>query len=149
MEKKQPKIGFTLKKITTEQFAILPDAYQEDKDADMTTQVSFAINPENRMLGVKVLFRFSHGKATFLVLETSCHFEIAQAGWNEAKQQDEKLLFPVGFIQHLSMLTVGTARGVMHAKTENTDFNTFIVPTLNLTELLKEDLVFDLKNPEA
>lgn len=148
MKKSQPKIGFALKKITTEQFAILADAYKQGKDAEMTTQISFAINPANRMLGVKILFRFSHGSATFLLLEASCHFDIAKDGWNAVKQENEKLIFPVGFIQHLSMITVGTARGILHAKTENTELNQFIIPTINLTEILKEDLVFDLSNPE-
>ena len=48
-------------------------------------------------------------------------------------------------MKHLSVITVGTARGVLHAKTENTPFNKFVLPTINVTELVKEDVSFDLE----
>jgi hypothetical protein len=42
------------------------------------------------------------------------------------------------------MLTTGTSRGVLFAKTEATQFSKFIVPTLNVTEMIKEDASFDI-----
>ena len=42
------------------------------------------------------------------------------------------------------MITVGTLRGVLHAKTENTEFNEFFLPTINVTDLIKEDIRFNL-----
>jgi len=38
------------------------------------------------------------------------------------------------------VVTVGTARGVLHNKTENTVFNRFIIPLLDATALIKEDV---------
>lgn len=43
------------------------------------------------------------------------------------------------------MLTIGTTRGVLHSKTENTPFNSFLLPTLNVMELVKKDVVFKLE----
>ncbi len=37
------------------------------------------------------------------------------------------------------MLCVGTARGILHAKTEGTAFNDFILPAINVEELVEED----------
>lgn len=42
------------------------------------------------------------------------------------------------------MLTIGTTKGVLHSKTENTTFNHFVLPTLNGNELVKNDVVFDI-----
>ena len=42
---------------------------------------------------------------------------------------------------------MGTLRGVLHAKVENTPYNMFILPTINVTELVKEDIV--IKTNEA
>lgn len=44
------------------------------------------------------------------------------------------------------MLTIGTARGVLHSKTESTPFNSFLLPTLNVNELVKKDVVFKIEN---
>ncbi len=49
-----------------------------------------------------------------------------------------------GFLAHLAMITTGTARGVLFAKTEATQFSKFIIPTLNVAEMIKEDASFDL-----
>jgi hypothetical protein len=43
----------------------------------------------------------------------------------------------------MGMITVGTCRGILHAKTENTKFNQFLIPTINVAELIKEDSVFE------
>jgi hypothetical protein len=44
------------------------------------------------------------------------------------------------------MLTVGTARGVLHAKTENTKYNRYVLPTINVASMIKNDAVFNFGN---
>ncbi|WP_262906606.1 hypothetical protein [Tenacibaculum finnmarkense] len=41
------------------------------------------------------------------------------------------------------MITVGTTRGVLHSKTDNTIFNEFILPTLNVSQMITEDGEFE------
>ena len=48
---------------------------------------------------------------------------------------------PKGLLTHLSVITVGTARGVLHAKLEKTKFEHFILPTMDISDLLEDDLV--------
>jgi hypothetical protein len=36
------------------------------------------------------------------------------------------------------MLTIGTTRGVLHAKTEHTLFNQYLLPTINVNDIVKE-----------
>jgi len=43
---------------------------------------------------------------------------------------------------HLSVMTVGTARVVLHTKTEGTFFNRFLLPTINVPELVTDDIQF-------
>jgi hypothetical protein len=40
------------------------------------------------------------------------------------------------------MLTIGTSRGILHAKTEGTEFNKFILPTINVNQLVEKDAEF-------
>ena len=56
-----------------------------------------------------------------------------------------RLVVPKGFLQHMGMLTVGTSRGILHAKTENTNLNQFHIPTVNVAELINKDSVFEFK----
>ena len=55
------------------------------------------------------------------------------------------MIVPKGFLAHLAMITTGTSRGVLFAKTEATPFSKFIVPTLNVEEMIKKDAIFDIE----
>ncbi len=49
-----------------------------------------------------------------------------------------------GFARHLSVIAVGTARGVLHSKTEDTDLNHIALPLINIEEVLQEDVIIEL-----
>jgi len=141
------KIGFSLKKITTEQFAIIESAFKEGEDVQFSVNAKYGINEKDKMVAVFVSPAFYQDKKAFLVLEIGCHFKIVDEAWESFKNKDKtKLTIPVGFIRHLIMLTIGTARGVLHSRTENTPFNNFLMPTINVTEIVKSGVAFDLKS---
>jgi len=41
-----------------------------------------------------------------------------------------------------AMLTAGALRRILHAKTEGTSFNKYVLPTINVTGIIKEDAKF-------
>jgi len=43
----------------------------------------------------------------------------------------------------MTVLTIGTARGVLHAKLEKIGFEKFILPTLDISNMIEEDMSFD------
>jgi len=57
----------------------------------------------------------------------------------------KSIILPVSLITHMAVLTVGTARGILHSKTENTKFNKYLLPTINVTESLKSDIAIALE----
>ncbi|UOB17875.1 hypothetical protein [Abyssalbus ytuae] len=141
------KIGFSLKKVTTEQFAIIESAFNEGEDVQFSVNAKYGINEKDKMVAVFVSPAFYQNKKPFLVLEIACHFKIDDDAWESFKNKENtKLTIPVGFIRHLIMLTVGTGRGVLHSKTENTPFNDFLMPTINVTEIVKSGVAFNLKS---
>lgn len=149
MPEEKNKIGFALKKITTEQFAIIESSYKGGDVVDLKAGLRFGINFDNRIISVIFSTSLIQEKSPFLVIEVGCHFNITAEAWdsfyNESKTD---LVVPKGFIGHLVMLTIGTTRGVLHSKTENTPFNSFLLPTLNVNELVKEDVVFKVEGIE-
>lgn len=142
-------IVFTLVGITTKQFAIIEDNFQKEGNVRFGMSFNFNMNPDNKVIGVFPTFQLECNESVFLIIETACHFNIKDEAWNQmCHEEDKKLVLPKGFVQHLGMLAVGTARGVLHAKTENTEFNNFFIPPINVTNFLKEDIVFELKNEQ-
>ncbi|HOH74159.1 MAG TPA: hypothetical protein PKW38_00095 [Paludibacteraceae bacterium] len=143
MKKENTQVGFALKGIKTEQFAIFEENYSPKKETSLGTELQFKLDQNNKQIAVFLGFEFLQGKKVFLKIQVSCHFKIEESSWNSLIQEN-KLIVPKGFLAHLAMITTGTSRGVLFAKTEATPFSTFIVPTLNVAEMIKEDVSFDI-----
>jgi hypothetical protein len=139
-------IGFLLKRIATEQFAMIEQGYAKGESVAFKTGIQFAVDREEQIVGVFVQVSFLQKENPFLLLEVVVEFEIHEEAWNSFLHEAEnQLVVPQSFLTHLTMISVGTVRGILHAKTENTDFNRFIVPTINVAERVNKDGVFPLK----
>ncbi|MBE7651964.1 hypothetical protein [Tenacibaculum finnmarkense] len=137
------EIGFKLEKINTEQFAIIEDAYDTCcEEIGLEAIVKFGINSENPAIISIIKFQFEQNKKPFLIIEVSCEFGIEETKWN-IFNKGTKIHIPKDFLAHLAMITVGTTRGVLHSKTDNTIFNEFILPTLNVSQMITEDGEFE------
>jgi hypothetical protein len=140
---KKINIGFALAKITTEQFAIIEDNFVESKEIGIRTNIRFGADNEKQLMAVFTSFMFESNKKPFVVIEAGCHFDISPDTWETMLNENkDSLTVPKGFLQHMAMLTVGTTRGILHAKTENTCFNKFHLPTINVADLIQKDNVF-------
>lgn len=143
---KRDKVGFSLLKITTEQFAVIESAFNEKGDIQLGVGFEFGIDPDHRVVASIVRFELLTQNNPFLLIHVRCDFSVEENAWKEFSCVEKKsICFPQGFISHLAVLTVGTARGILHAKTENSRFNEFFLPTINVTDFVKEDVTFELK----
>lgn len=139
------KIGFVLNKISTEQFAMLDMDIDKKKEIGIGTQIGFGVDEKNKVFITLALFKFQQDNNTFLIIEVACHFKIADSTWDKVLDKESRVItFPKNFVSHLLVLTIGSTRGVLHAKTENTKFNEFILPTINVNDLITSDIALDL-----
>lgn len=143
METKK-NISFRLLNIITEQFATFEIENLPDTN-DLQSDLQFSINPENRVVACKMKFQFLYEKQPIVVLTVICNFDVEENSWNTNIVSNNKIILPKHFLEHLCVITVGTSRGILHAKTENTTFNRFIIPTLNVSNLVAKDVVFEIK----
>ncbi len=142
---KNISIGFQLRKITTEQFAIIDEAFdRSNAEINMSIGLKFGLDAENKVIASFVKIQFEQNKVPFIIVEIANHFGIKNSAWNNLSKKGNMMIIPKGFAAHLVMLTAGTLRGVLHCKTENTEFNQFILPTINVTELILEDVELTL-----
>ena len=141
------KVGFALKKVTTEQFAIIESSFQKGEPIELKANLRFGVNFDSKNVSVYFSTNLEQKKTPFLIIEVGCHFNIEDSAWTNFFNKDKsELTIPKGFIGHLVMLTIGTARGVLHSKTENTPFNEFLLPTLNVNNMVKQDISFKLND---
>lgn len=143
MGKEKTNIGFALQGIKTEQFAILDENYTPKKEVGLGTGLQFKINHQNKQIATFLSFEFIQGKKVFLKIQVSCHFKIEENAWDSFIREN-KLILPKGFLAHLAMITTGTTRGILFAKTEATPFSKYMIPTINVAEMIEDDASFDL-----
>jgi len=147
MDKKPINIGFALSRITTEQFALIEDNFESGYEVKIHVNIRFAADNKAKLVGVFTKFTFETNQKQFLIIEVGCHFNIEPKAWEDMfVEESNQLTIPKGFLRHLTLITVGTARGILHAKTENTPYNKFYLPTINVADLIKQDNVFEFND---
>lgn len=149
METPNKSIGFSLKKVSTEQFAIIEEDFNDKGKIRLKSSFRFAADETKKYVAVFASFIFDSDSKPFLIVEAGCHFLLKDNEWDEmTNSETNALVIPKGFLCHLAMLTVGTSRGILHAKTEGTCFNKYVLPTINVTEIIKEDATFSFNKLE-
>ncbi|MCF8218493.1 MAG: hypothetical protein K9J21_05890 [Bacteroidales bacterium] len=147
-KKKDQQINFRLERVTTEQFSIDEEVYDEagsKSKINLNVRFNYALNSESKIVSVFTGFKFEMNGVSFLIIEAGGHFLIKEEDWNDMlSPENNKITLPKGFVQHMAMITVGTTRGILHAKTDGTEFNRFLIPTINLTEIIRKDVVLEV-----
>ncbi|WMX16300.1 hypothetical protein [Aureispira sp. CCB-E] len=139
---------FGLRKINTIEFATtIEPTVSEHEKMELKANIMLGINENLRFIITSIKFQFEIDNSPFIILNMSCEFEIEEDVWNQSiDKEGSSISFPRNFLLHLVATTVGTARGILYTKTEHTPFNKYLLPMLNINELVKEDQVFQLKN---
>lgn len=136
--------GFNLVNVQTEQFAL----FEENKGTSMdsysiSTDIEIGLSEPEKgvqmLLGITMLQK----NKPHIKIEVSCDFVIEEKTWDSFCNENE-ILLPAGFMRHLAKISIGTVRGILHARTRNTAFSDFMLPLLNVGKLVAEDIRFTL-----
>ncbi|WP_268034024.1 hypothetical protein [Algoriphagus sp. PAP.12] len=141
------QVTFNLKGISTDEFATIKECYNKEEDVQVETGYGFEIDPGNYTVAVRFSILFKCNESPFIVLKLTCAFDVEKESFDSFLDSESgKYIIPKGFLTHLTVLTIGTARGVLHVKLEKTGFEKYLLPTLNVSDLIKEDMVFEIPN---
>jgi len=136
-------IGFFMRQIKVNQFAILADD-APSSEIPIEFSIQFKTDSVGKWIAVSFKTQYLNGSAPLLLLELQCDFQVKPEDWDTILVTEGKLVFPVDFLRHIALHTVGTARGVLFSKTEGSPFNRFILPMVDLEKMISEDLVVTL-----
>ena len=130
-------IAYRITRIETLQFAIFPDAFQSGPDVRIDTNFEYNVRSDIGQIRNVLKISYVQNDKLLLVAELACYFDIAPEGAQLIKAQGK---VPVDFLRFLGSVSVGTIRGLIHAKTEGTVLNPIILPPVNLEDMIKNDM---------
>ena len=144
--KEELALSFKLVGISTNEFAMFEESYTEDENVRMGTFVNFGHDREHRVLGATLKFQFEQNEKPFLVIAATCSFQMEEKAWESLMEDDgQKIVIPEGFASHMAVIKVGTIRGILYEKTKDTIFKDYIIPPINLTDSIKEDVEIEFE----
>ena len=131
-------INYVIKRLETLQFAMFPDRFVNGKDVEIRSGFGFDVKNDYSTIRHIVDFEFYQDEELILTLKIACYFELAP---ETQKEIEKEQVIPVDFLRYMGTISVGLARGVIHAKTEGTVLNSVVLPPINLVDAIKEDLI--------
>jgi hypothetical protein len=138
----EKKIYFKLSKIITEEFAVLEENFTDGNPINLDTAIEFKLDTENKKFIVTCTFSFIQNASVFIKMKVCNIFIVKRDAWTSFVKGN-KLIFPKSFAIHTSMLTVGTARGILHTRTDRTRFCDYVLPTIDITKIVTQDIEFN------
>lgn len=135
-------IRFRMHKINIDQFAILVKN-TDVANVKILNSIGIKHTADCKSFMILSEFSFEENEKQLMVLNVSCEFTIHQQDF-ATLVKDNIITIPKHIIDYFIAQTIGTARGILHCKTEGTIYNGIIIPPINATEFLKEDMVIKL-----
>ena len=149
-DQKNLALGFTLNGIETKEFAIVSEEFKKGVQLGLNTDINFGHNIERRQIGVIAKFKFFQEDTLLVVISVICSFQLTEDTWEELlDEEQQKLILPKGFASHLGIITIGTIRGILHEKTRKTAYEDLILPPINLTKIIEDDVEIDLNEEDT
>lgn len=139
------KLGFAFTGLRTISFAQIEVAYKKTGETNLISHLGFGIDIDDHTITCNTKFSFEKKKdQPFLILELRGLFTINKNDFlNKVKQTDNSFLITKDLATHFAVLMIGSARGVLHAKTEGTTFNQYLLPTMDVKNMIPEDIVLN------
>ena len=136
------KIPFRIFKIENDPIELHADLVDKNLIIEFSFQVSFNGDLKNRIIGCKTDYVFKQKDTIISSLTVYCYFMIEKE-FVKSKTVNNKLELSKDFLRYLATISVGTARGIQHAKTQGTDLNSMVIPPINLVSMDIQDFVIE------
>jgi len=128
-----------MSRINLDQFAILTTTVPDKADVTFTALPWFGYSIDTHHIRCSLEITYQLQGETIIILKMSCEFKIGDEDWN-ALVADSRIHIPKSFMAHLAMHTIGTARGILFCKTEGTPFSQLILPPIDATSMIINDI---------
>ena len=133
-------IKFRMFGIHIDQFAILSKSAPLE-DLGLGVNLNYKHAAKGRIMSCSTEFTFlNSAQEKIMILAITCEFEIEENDYKNI-HKNEKTIISKELLEYFAVHTIGTARGILFCKTESTPYNNIIIPPLNVSEMIKDDMV--------
>lgn len=140
-------IRFDLVGILTEQFVTRIGNKPDSEEIEVKTSVSFNVfGKGSNIISVSLRTEYLNPESGkhFLVAEIQCAFILDSEDWDALVDEEKaKITLPYLFAVDISNIAIGALRGVVHAKTEDSDIN-FVLPFIRPEEMISGDVELEM-----
>lgn len=137
-------IPFRIFKIENDPIELHADLVNHDlKDVEFGFQISFNGDLEAGIIGCRTNYLFRQKETIISSLTVYCYFMMDPA-FVESGLKKKSLVIPKEFLRYIATISVGTARGIQHAKTQGTILNSLVIPPVNLMEIDIKDFKLEV-----
>lgn len=130
---------FKIGNITTLQFAVI-NGEMQDVALNFSAEFKYEISEINQEIGCIFKYQFQSERGTHLIIEVRIDFIVESTSFKKNIIVDDQFVIPIYLAKHLAMICVGTTRGILHEKTNNSPINKFPIPTINVAKRITKDL---------
>lgn len=115
-----------------------------EKPVNISTGFQFKLNKQDKLIACIGEYKYSQDETPVMALTLECIYMIESSSFDSLRQED-KYVVSADILQYLATISVGTARGEIHARTEasGSALRTVVLPPINLTKIITNDSLFD------
>lgn len=125
------EIKYALRGVTIDQFATVFEPASDNVEINISIPIK--TNYGGRALAVGANIQFTEAGRPFMVAEAFCHYEIEEACWNDLSDGGKtSVALTKQFMDALARIAIGTLRGAICVKTENTPFAKYCLPIIEI-----------------
>lgn len=140
------KIGYRILDIQTNQFATFPmsaDTGLNLNNLSLNTSFSYGITPVERVFTSKLEIFVVCEDSPILKIETQATF-LLHEDYFKGLIENSKFLMTAWEVENFTNILYGATRGILLCKLENTALRTFILPPINLHQIITHPLCIAL-----
>lgn len=136
-------LRFRMVKIAIKQFAILKDSF-DGKNMAINLNVGLSHSISSQLIGITASLSFISNEEKVMILELFCAFQINPDDWKQSVSGGN-IIIPKETLCYFVSQTIGTARGILHCKTEGTIYNSLVLPPFDVSNVVNEDMKINLE----
>lgn len=139
-------IGFNLSKVVAERFDVFEQLFDEKQDnITLNTVLNTGFNPQNHELAFSIEVQFQQGENVFIIAQITHYYHFEKELLIKLHLNQNSIKLQKDFAKHLIVLTIGSLRGYLKAKLEDSKLSLLHLPLIEIKKLVDKDLIVSIE----
>lgn len=143
MENHKP-LEYSIEEIKTNQFAIFDnDSEKKGKTLSISTSFAYGVDAEEKKFANIIDITYNIEKSPIIKIQTQIIFKFTDRSF-DSFIHDNKFLMQQDKVRHFTELLIGATRGILATELKDTVYKKYILPEINLEEVITTPLEIEM-----